>query len=125
MMLGKYDAHISFGKCALKDGTACTNILDINKADPARLAVNVIVTTAATGGTSITVKLQGCDTQGGTYKDISVSPVIPVAELTAGKNISLPIPSGAEYKFMRVSVVKEGTFTAGEIEAAIDSYIGA
>lgn len=118
------DYMTSFGDIALASATDAANILNLNKADASRMSVVFQVTTAAAGGTSLVFKVQGCDTENGTYTDLAVSPSVLLADLTVGKVVSVPIPAGYNKKYLKAVVAKTGTFTAGVVSAQIDSYLG-
>lgn len=117
------DYMTSFGEVALASGTACENILNVNKADASRMKVNLVVTETATGGTSVVFKLQGSD-DNSSYSDLAVTPSIALSALAAGANFAIPIPDGYNKKYLKVAVAKSGTFTAGKVEAAVDAYLG-
>lgn len=120
MMIAKYDAALSFGKAALASATAFPDELFLDKADPARMAVHVTIEGAA-GGTSIAFKIQGKN-EGGTYTDVSTTPAVALADLNKG--VDIPVPQGWNYQYMKVTMTKSGSFTAGEALAALDVYQG-
>ena len=125
MHISKLDKRLSFGSVTFTSGIqALADVLQIDKAQPDRMMVNCIVTTAAAGGTSIVIAVQGSD-DNSNYATVAQSGSILLADLTLNKNIEIAIPNGWNKKYMRVAVISTGTFTAGKIEAALDTYIGA
>jgi hypothetical protein len=66
----------------------------------------------------VTLTVQGCDTEGGSYVTIVTSGTISAADLAAG--YGLPVPKTA-YKFIQAKLA--GTFT-GTVQAIINSYLG-
>lgn len=128
MQKSRFDAALSFGAVTLgSSGTdACANVLKINKADPSYRAVNFIVETAAAGGTSATLLIQGTDDISGTptWTTVAQSPVILEAALVKDANFDVHIPQNWKYTYMRAAVTGVGTHTAGKIRAAMDVYPG-
>lgn len=122
MMIAKYDAALNFGEAALT-ASACPDVLDLDKGQPDRMAVNVIVTADAVGGTSVVFNVEGSK-DNSTYTVVSSSKAVAVADLKVGTNVSVPIPQGWDYKYMKVTFTKSGSFTAGKVKAAIDVYQG-
>lgn len=123
MQIAKYDAALSFGEGALASATALENVLELGAADPARMAVNVIVKEAAVGGTSVVFNVQGSNNNTD-YATVAQSMAVTTANLKAGANIAVPVPQGWNYKFMKVTLTKSGSFTGGKVEAALDVYQG-
>ena len=126
MQIAKLDKALSFGAVTLGSaGTdPCADVLKIGKADPARMAVNFIVETAAAGGTSVTLLVQGSN-DNSNWTTVAQSPVIAEASLVANANFDVHIPQSWNYTYMRAAVTGVGTHTAGKIRAAMDVYQGA
>ena len=121
-MINPVDAKLSFGAGKYSDG-ACPDTLSLNMAQTERMKVEAVVTSAFAGGTSIALKLQGSD-DGTTFEDVASAGSIVTAELTKGASFTLPIPDGVNKKFLKVTFAATGTFTAGELEAYLDTYLG-
>ena len=108
-----------------------TNVIDLGasgqpiwKGEP--LAVVVVITTGATGGTGLTVQVRQSDqlsgqSLGGSPEMIAISPGISVEYLFAGNRIILPLPvtpvDGARYLELFYDV--SGSFTALSVTAAL------
>lgn len=122
-MINPVDAKLSFGSGTYS--TACENVLSLNKAQTERMKVEVIVTTAMAAGTNdtFTFKVQGSD-DGSSFSDIAVTDAIAKSTLTAGANVSIPIPDGVNKKFLKVTSSCSGTATAGAYKAYLDTYLG-
>jgi hypothetical protein len=69
------------------------------------------VKTGATGTGSVTFQLEDCDTEGGSYATIAASKDYPVAELTEGKIIEVPLP-GNHQEFVAGRFAVTGTVAA-------------
>lgn len=125
MQKSRFDAALNFGSVTLGSaGTdALGNVLNIDKADPSYRAVNFIVETAAAGGTSVQLLVQGSN-DNSTYVTVAESPVILEAKLTKDANFDVHIPQNWNYKYMRAAVTGVGTHTAGKISACMDVYPG-
>jgi len=91
--------------------------------------MEVLVTTTFVGGTSVQVKYQGApDTAGthlaGSYTTIAETPAIVTASLTAGTRIALwdffpDVPENLNPRYLRLSFVIVGTFSAGAVVAPV------
>lgn len=102
---------------------------DIGTGDDPSLKLSAIVTTTFTGGTNISLQLQGAPDNGsgaaGSYTVMWQSPAVVVeANLLAGlqlANIDVPRPAPGQAmpRFLRLAYVTVGTHTAGAIEANI------
>lgn len=112
--------------------TTSTNVLDMTnnrdvgaaRSGVAPLTVCVLVTTAFSGGTSVNVQLQG-STDNVTYTVYSETGAVPIASMTAGALLTLPLPSvnpdsGAAPRYYRLQYVNVGANTAG----AVISWLG-
>jgi len=115
---------------ATNTSTTSTNILDLlNFRDigaaadlgPA-LTVEWVVTTAYAGGTSVNFQIQGSQSSSGSWVTYAETGAIPVESLTAGARVKLPMPpvnpeTGEAPRYLQLSYVSEGTFTAGAVIA--------
>jgi hypothetical protein len=82
----------------------------------------VVVTTAVTGGTSIQAVLADCDTEGGTYLDKILGPVVLVAAALAGKVLlEVAVPPGVMQRYVKVVFRNAGANTAGKADAYFKS----
>jgi hypothetical protein len=118
-----YDKLHDFGNAALASDAAFPNVLDLKDTSVERMTVEVRLTAAATGGTSVTIAVQGAPTPGGTFAAIVTGKVIPLAEINALGVYQLPIPP-TTHKALKVTITKVGTFTGGGLNAQLNTYIG-
>lgn len=125
MLISRFDAGLYFGTADVRSAgtTALSNVLEIGKADPSRMNVEIHVATAGAGGTNMQFVVQGSD-DNSTYATVAESPVIATASLVKDAHFQIGIPQGFKNKYMRVAVVSTGTFTAGTVEASLDVYTG-
>ena len=145
-LIGKQDKLLSFGETAAISGAATypcgvttaasdgvcldmkvVNPLKAGEYDPANLegfSVNFQVTTAVTGGTSGTFKVLGSDNMSD-WTELAVSPAIPVAQLTEGAGVVVPVPRGSGSKrYVKAAVTIVGAATAGKVAACVDTFAG-
>ncbi len=126
MLISRFDAKLNFGESQAfgNAGTvASANVLQMDKADPGRMAVNFKMTAAAAGGTNATFVIQG-SADNSNWVTVAQSGAIATASLTKDANFSVGIPQGFNYKYMRVAAVTTGTHTAGKFDATLDVYQG-
>lgn len=126
MLISRFDAGLNFGESQAfgNAGTvASANVLQIDKADPGRMAVNFKMTVTAAGGTNATFVIQG-SADNSNWVTVAQSGAIATASLTKDANFSVGIPQGFNYKYMRVAAVTTGTYTAGKFDATLDVYQG-
>lgn len=126
MLISRFDAKLNFGESQAfgNAGTvASANVLQMDKADPGRMAVNFKMTVAAAGGTNATFVIQG-SADNSNWVTVAQSGAIATASLTKDANFSVGIPQGFNYKYMRVAAVTTGTHTAGKFDATLDVYQG-
>ena len=123
MQISRMDALEDFGTLTLSSGTEFTNVLEKDSADIKRMRVVAEVTTAAEGGTSVTLTLFGSD-DNSTFVELESTPAIALASLTKGATFSIGVPDNASYKYYKVVATKSGTFTAGVMAAQLDTYMG-
>lgn len=112
------DKALYFGKVEIG---SCENTLNLGKTSAGRMVIRANVTKAAVGSTGLTLKLQGSDSATGTFTDIASSLVIPVASLTAGAEVALPVPEGYDKPFLKLAASGP---TSIEMEAYLDVYLG-
>lgn len=101
--------------------TASTNVIkvngDIGKGEPVELLAQVVEKFA--GLTSLTLTVQTCDTENGSYEDLVSTGAILAADLVAGYKFPIKfLPVGIK-KFLRLNYTVAGTGTAGAITAGI------
>ncbi len=79
------------------------------------------VTENFAGGTSLQVNVEMDDSDTfGSARIVAASPVIPLAELIAGKVFPITvIPQGSDGQYMRLNYTVVGTHTAGKITAGV------
>lgn len=101
---------------------------DIGIGDDPAMKLLVQVITTFLGGTNLTVNFQGAPDNGsgapGAYTTYISSPAILLAALIAGArlldiDVPRPPPGVAIPRFLRLTYVASGTFTAGVIESLI------
>lgn len=126
MLISRFDAKLNFGESGAfgAAGTvASANVIQMDKADPGRMAVNFKMTVAAAGGTNATFVIQG-SSDNSNWVTVAQSGAIAEASLVKDANFSVGIPQGFNYKYMRAAAVTTGTHTAGKFDATIDVYQG-
>lgn len=117
------DKMLDFGSITLSSGLSSgaatfPNILEIGKADVNQFAVGFDYSIAPAGGTAISFSIEGSN-DNSTYVEIASA----TGSLT--KPTFIAIPRGTNYKFLKAKVKgSTGTFTAGVVNAAIDTYVG-
>lgn len=102
--------------------TVSTNVYDTGAAADIGVGQAVMffatVTSALLGGTSVQAKLQ-TSADNVTFTDLGAGPVVPVAELVAGKKIAaFSVPHGAK-RYLRAAYVVAGTFTGGTVHSSL------
>jgi hypothetical protein len=126
MLISFFDAKLNFGESQAfgSAGTVTSaNVLQMDKADPGRMAVDFHVTVTAAGGTNATFVIQGSN-DNSTWVTVAQSAVIAEASLVKNAHFSVGIPQGFNYKYMRTAAVTTGTHTAGKFNSTIDVYQG-
>lgn len=117
------DKMLDFGSITLSSGltsgaAAFPNILHIENADVNQMSVGFDYSTVPAGGTAITFSVEGSN-DNSTYVEIGAV----TGSLT--KPTFLAFPRGTNYKYLKAKVkASTGTFTAGVVNAAIDTYVG-
>ena len=101
---------------------------DIGTGDKPALKLFATVTEAMVGGTDTQLQLSGAPDDGtgvpGSYTIMWTSPVYVLANLDVGARLAnidvpLPVPNQVLPRFLRLQFISTGTFTDGQIEAAI------
>lgn len=126
MLISRFDAKLNFGESGAfgAAGTVTSaNVLQMDKADPGRMAVDFHVTVAAAGGTNATFVVQG-SSDNSTWVTVAQSGAIATASLTKDAHFSVGVPQGFNYKYMRTAAVTTGTHTAGKFNSTLDVYQG-
>jgi hypothetical protein len=130
-----YDKFNSFGQIDLS-GAVLTfpNVLDLEDADLSRMTVDVKIAGAlpavsgAPAAAGITVSVQGSNDSAFAANEVLGQRLIPLAALKEGKGSVAVGPN--RYRYVRVVFTKTFTggttpsFTAGQIEAFVNSYLG-
>jgi hypothetical protein len=130
-----YDQLNSFGQLDLAGaGTLFPDVLNLDVADIGRMTVDLKIAGAepavsgAPTAAGITVSVQGSNDSTFTANEVIGQRLIPLDVLAAGKG-SVAVSPG-RYQYVRVAVSKTFTggsspaFTAGLIEALVNSYEG-
>ena len=126
MLISRFDAKLNFGESSAfgAAGTvASANVIQMDKADPGRMAVHIKMTVAAAGGTNATFAVQG-SADNSNWVTVEQSAAIATSSLTKDANFTVGVPQGFNYKYMRVVAVTTGTHTAGKFDATLDVYQG-
>jgi hypothetical protein len=109
---------------AITATAASTNVIDMGQAntgrgEPVELLIQAIEDFAATGDATLTVALQDCDTEGGTYADLQSTGAIAKADLTAGYRVQLKVPT-IHKRYLKLNfTVATGPFTTGRVTAGL------
>ncbi len=101
---------------------------DLGIGDDPSMKLMVVVITAFTGGTSLSIGIQGAPDAGnnlpGAFVTYATGPVVTDANMVAGArlcDLDLPraAPASVPPRFYRLTYVTVGTHTAGKIEAVL------
>jgi hypothetical protein len=118
-----YDKLNSFGQADLTSAAAFPDTIDLEDADISRMTVDLkLAGAAAAGGTSITVSVVGAADAAFTAPETVGSRTIALDDINKGVGKIAVNPN--RYRFVKVTFTKTGTFTAGVVEAFINSYLG-
>ena len=130
-----YDKLNSFGQIDLSGGVLTfPDVLNLDGADISRMTVDIKLAGAepavsgAPTSAGITVSVEGSDSDSFSTKEVIGQRLIPLAALSAGTGSVAVRPN--RYQYVRVSFTKTFTggttpaFTAGRIEALVNSYEG-
>ena len=114
------DSTAVLGAAVTGNAVPLTSFLKPGRQEPIPVCAKVVGTDFA-GGTSITFKLTQCATSDGTYTDVPGSSVtVVLADLTVGKSIGWRfLPPGATKPWLKMVATPTGTFTAGNVFAAV------
>ena len=84
------------------------------------IPVAIRATRDVAGGTSLTIGFSQSDTQGGTYNAVGPSWTVTLAELQTGLCVGPRwLPREIDKPWIKITVSKTGTFTAGKLFAAV------
>lgn len=114
------DSTPILGAAVTGNAVPLTSFLKPGREEPIPICAKVVGTDFA-GGTSITFKLTQCATSDGTYADVPGSSLtVALADLTVGKPIGWRhLPRGVTLPWLKMVATPTGTFTAGNVFAAI------
>jgi hypothetical protein len=115
------DKELLFSKDAAVKSTGPSEVIDFKAGGDAvgqELTVRAVVTETFTSLTSLQIKLQTSEDKSA-WEDVIMTPAIPVAKLTAGKEaLCIRTPKGlGRYARLNYVVSGTGTGTAGKITA--------
>lgn len=110
---------VSIASEATGTAVGLTSFLKPGREEP--VPVSVRLTEAAAGGTSLTLKLQQCATEDGSFEDVPGSSLtLAAADLVTGRNLGWRfLPPGVTQPWIRVVATPEGSFSAGKLFAAV------
>ena len=112
-----YDKRNSFGELAAAG--EFPNTIGMGDATAERMAVDLKLPDGSfASAAGVTLSIEGCATETGTYAAIVTSGTITAA--MANEGYGLPIPKTG-HKFLKAKI--SGTFT-GKVQAIINSYLG-
>jgi hypothetical protein len=118
-----YDRLNSFGKATLSSDTAFPDIIDLAGSDVSRMTVDLkMAGTAAAGGTSVTLSVLGSNDSSFTTSETLGTKTVALADINKGTGRVAISPN--RYRYLKVTFTKSGTFTAGAVEALLNSYLG-
>lgn len=108
-------------KQAVTASAASTNTIkvgsDIGKGTPVEIFTQVM--TPFAGLTSLKVSVQTCDTENGSYADVSSTDAIAQATLVGGYRFALKFLPNQLKKYVRLYYTVVGTATAGTITSGV------
>jgi hypothetical protein len=97
------------------------NIINLVDTKADRMTVDILADKNVAGGTSVTVLVQGCATESGTYATVGTNTFTRADLLKGPCRIAI---SPNPYQYLKVSITVSGTFTGGGARALINSYYG-
>jgi hypothetical protein len=111
------DKELIFSENEAVKGTVNSKVLDFKEGGDAvgqELTIRTVINKTFAGLTSLQIKVQtSADNE--TWEDVIMTPAIPVAKLTAGREVMcLRTPKGLD-RYARLAYVVAGTGTAGEL----------
>lgn len=111
---------------AVTASAASTDVIDFGQTNPNsgmddRTSMVFTVSEAATaaGNATVTFSVQDCDTEGGTYADVATSGAIGKAQLAAGAQVVVKMPTRLRRYCRAYYSVASGPLTAGKFSAQI------
>jgi hypothetical protein len=120
----QYDQSLSFGWVDLT-GADLTfpNVINLDAARIDRCTVDLRFPAQPEGGTGLTVTVEGLDAPDAAQGTTIGSRSATLAELTGEGVVQVAINPN-DFPAVRVTFTKSGTFTAGAVEAILNTYIG-
>lgn len=111
------DAELIFSKNEAVKSTANSKEIDFKEGGDAvgqELTIRTVINKTFAGLTSLQIKVQ-TSPDNETWEDVIMTPAIPVAKLTAGREVMcIRTPKGLD-RYARLAYVVSGTGTAGEL----------
>jgi hypothetical protein len=115
------DYQNRFGAIDLSGGTLTfPTILNLEKAEANRMAVDLFCGDAA-GGTGLTVTVQGSADGSTDWTNVGTD-VVTTDDILAGRAKVAISPN--HFQYLQVTIVKAGSFSAGNLKAYLNSYLG-
>jgi len=118
------DAEALFSNDQAITATAdSTNVVDLGNAqgDGSNRTVSIHITETFATLTNLTIALEQCDTEGGSYTTVLAMPALTLASgaLAAGQSYEIPVPKHTQ-QFLQLSYTVGGSdATAGKVTAGI------
>lgn len=118
------DALLQFSEAQdVKTTATSTNFVDLKQANPDMglwekpLFVVVAPTTDFAGtGAKLSIELQDCDKEGGTYATIQTTGPLDVTKIVATAPVIIPMPT-KHRRYLKLKYTVTGTLTAGAVSA--------
>lgn len=111
------DKELIFSENEAFKGTVNSKVLDFKEGGDAvgqELTIRTVINKTFAGLTSLQIKVQ-TSPDNETWEDVIMTPAIPVAKLTAGREVMcIRTPKGLD-RYARLAYVVSGTGTAGEL----------
>jgi hypothetical protein len=118
-----YDKLNSFGKADLASAAAFPDVIDLAGSGVDRMTVDLkMAGAAAAGGTAVTLTVAGSDDPAFGTSQVLGSRAFTLKEINGGTGRVAINPN--RYRYLKVTFAKTGTFTAGTVEALVNSYLG-
>jgi hypothetical protein len=121
-----YDKLHDFEDADLTTDSEFPKVLDLGDTSIERMCVDIRVSADVAGGTSIAIAVKGAPSPDGSFETIVTGRTIPLADLKGiyQKSVyQLPIPP-TKYRALKVVITKTGSFSAGVLNAQLNTYIG-
>ena len=113
-------------KQAVTASAASTDVIDFGQANPntgmddrSAMVFTTSEGVTASGAATVTFSVQDCDTEGGTYADVAASGAIGKADLKAGAQVVVKMPTRLRRYCRAYYSVGTGPLTAGKFSAQI------